>query len=155
MDTSEMVLEFMGKFGQSTYDELVDLRTNMFTEELREFAKAYGTGDIVEMFDAVLDLTYVQEGTIQCLHPLDEQSVIQSHVVINCTLSFSQSIGKHLMDEDFMEMLEEGFAEVHRSNMSKLGEDGKPIYREDGKVLKGPNYTPPNLVPILEKYGVL
>lgn len=36
------------------------------------------------------------------------------------------------------------FAEVHRSNMSKLV-DGKPLKREDGKVLKGPNYTPPNL----------
>ena len=34
---------------------------------------------------------------------------------------------------------------VHESNMSKLGEDGKPIYREDGKVLKGPNYKPPDL----------
>ena len=37
------------------------------------------------------------------------------------------------------------FDEVHRSNMSKLGEDGKPIYREDGKVMKGPNYKPPNM----------
>ena len=34
---------------------------------------------------------------------------------------------------------------VFESNMSKLGEDGKPIYREDGKVLKGPNYAPPSL----------
>ena len=34
---------------------------------------------------------------------------------------------------------------VHKSNMSKLDEDGKPIYREDGKVLKGPNYKPPDL----------
>ena len=34
---------------------------------------------------------------------------------------------------------------VHISNMSKLGDDGKPIYREDGKVLKGPNYQPPIL----------
>jgi predicted HAD superfamily Cof-like phosphohydrolase len=40
-------------------------------------------------------------------------------------------------------------AEIHRSNMSKLGEDGKPIYREDGKVLKGPGYEPPRLEPIL------
>ena len=39
----------------------------------------------------------------------------------------------------------EAFYRVHRSNMSKLGEDGKPIYREDGKVLKGPNYEQPNL----------
>jgi predicted HAD superfamily Cof-like phosphohydrolase len=37
------------------------------------------------------------------------------------------------------------FNEVHRSNLSKLGKDGKPIYREDGKLLKGPNYTPPQL----------
>jgi predicted HAD superfamily Cof-like phosphohydrolase len=41
--------------------------------------------------------------------------------------------------------LDEALNRVHRSNMSKLGEDGKPIYREDGKVLKGPNYQPPNL----------
>jgi len=41
------------------------------------------------------------------------------------------------------------FAEVQRSNMSKLDEDGKPIYRDDGKVLKGPNYRPPNLKEIM------
>jgi predicted HAD superfamily Cof-like phosphohydrolase len=37
------------------------------------------------------------------------------------------------------------FNRVHASNMSKLGEDGKPIYREDGKVMKSENYTAPNL----------
>lgn len=41
------------------------------------------------------------------------------------------------------------FDEIHRSNMSKLGADGKPIYREDGKVLKGPNYFPPNIEGVL------
>ena len=41
--------------------------------------------------------------------------------------------------------LDEALNRVHLSNMSKLGEDGKPIYREDGKVLKGPNYKPPDL----------
>ena len=41
--------------------------------------------------------------------------------------------------------LDEALHRVHQSNLSKLGEDGKPIYREDGKVLKGPNYAPPNL----------
>lgn len=41
--------------------------------------------------------------------------------------------------------------EVHSSNMSKLGEDGKPIRRKDGKVMKGPNYRPPNLKKILEE----
>ena len=42
------------------------------------------------------------------------------------------------------------FEEVHRSNMSKLGQDGKPVYREDGKVLKGPDYFDPDLGAILE-----
>ena len=41
--------------------------------------------------------------------------------------------------------LDEAMHRVHESNMSKLDEEGKPIYREDGKVLKGPNYKPPNL----------
>lgn len=43
------------------------------------------------------------------------------------------------------------FAEVHRSNMSKLGEDGKPIRREgDGKVMKGPNYFKPDLAQFIK-----
>ena len=42
------------------------------------------------------------------------------------------------------------FTEVHRSNMSKLGIDGKPIYRHDGKVLKGRNYSPPQLAKIIQ-----
>lgn len=45
--------------------------------------------------------------------------------------------------------LDEVIREVHRSNMSKLGEDGRPIYREDGKVLKGPGYFPPNIEGLL------
>ena len=45
----------------------------------------------------------------------------------------------------------EVFDEIPRSNMSKLGEDGHPIFREDGKVLKGPNYFKPNIGSILKK----
>ncbi len=41
--------------------------------------------------------------------------------------------------------LDEAMYRIHDSNMSKLDKDGKPIYREDGKVLKGPNYAPPSL----------
>ena len=43
------------------------------------------------------------------------------------------------------DIIEDVFTEIQASNMSKLGADGKPIYREDGKVLKGPNYFKPNL----------
>ena len=41
--------------------------------------------------------------------------------------------------------LDEALNRVHESNMSKLDEDGQPIFRKDGKVLKGPNYAPPSL----------
>ena len=46
--------------------------------------------------------------------------------------------------------LDEAMRRVHKSNMSKLGEDGKPIYRADGKVLKGPNYKKPNLLDLVK-----
>jgi predicted HAD superfamily Cof-like phosphohydrolase len=45
--------------------------------------------------------------------------------------------------------IEAVFDEIQRSNMSKLGHDGKPIYREDGKVMKGPNYFKPDFTEIL------
>jgi len=47
--------------------------------------------------------------------------------------------------------IEEVFNEIQRSNMSKLGADGKPIYRADGKVLKGPNYFKPDIAAVLKK----
>jgi len=46
--------------------------------------------------------------------------------------------------------LDEAIARVHASNLSKLGSDGKPIRRADGKVLKGPNYEPPDLKDLVE-----
>lgn len=46
--------------------------------------------------------------------------------------------------------LQPAFVKVHKSNMSKLGLDGKPILREDGKILKGPNYAPPDLEDLVE-----
>lgn len=56
-----------------------------------------------------------------------------------------------IIEHGMQDKIEEVFNEIQRSNMSKLGEDGKPIYREDGKVLKGPNYFKPNIGAILEK----
>ena len=46
--------------------------------------------------------------------------------------------------------LDKCFKEVQRANMSKLGEDGKPIFNEKGKVMKGPNYREPNLKQFVE-----
>lgn len=49
------------------------------------------------------------------------------------------------VDIDPLKNLDEAFMRVHRSNMTKLWEDGKPKYREDGKILKSPNYKEPDL----------
>ncbi|ADV47721.1 nucleoside triphosphate pyrophosphohydrolase family protein [Cellulophaga sp. E16_2] len=56
-----------------------------------------------------------------------------------------------ILEHGMQYKIEEVFNEIQRSNMSKLGADGKPIYREDGKVLKGPNYFAPNIDEILKE----
>ena len=56
-----------------------------------------------------------------------------------------------IISHGFQDKIEALFDEIQRSNMSKLGIDGKPIYREDGKVLKGPNYFKPDIEKILNK----
>ena len=49
-----------------------------------------------------------------------------------------------IIEHGMSDIIEDVFDEIQKSNMSKLGADGKPIYREDGKVMKGPNYFKPN-----------
>lgn len=56
-----------------------------------------------------------------------------------------------ILEHGMQYKIEEVFNEIQRSNMSKLDENGKPIYREDGKVLKGPNYFKPDINTILNK----
>ena len=56
-----------------------------------------------------------------------------------------------IIEHGLQHKIEEVFEEIQRSNMSKLGENGQPIYREDGKVLKGPNYFKPDIQSILDK----
>jgi predicted HAD superfamily Cof-like phosphohydrolase len=55
-----------------------------------------------------------------------------------------------ILSHGMQEVIEEVFEEIQRSNMSKLGEDGKPIYREDGKVMKGQNYFRPDIASVLK-----
>ena len=56
-----------------------------------------------------------------------------------------------ILEHGMQYKIEAIFNEIQRSNMSKLGADGKPIYREDGKVLKGPDYFEPDILSILDK----
>ena len=55
-----------------------------------------------------------------------------------------------ILSHGMQHIIEEVFDEIQDSNMSKLGADGKPIYREDGKVMKGPNYRKPDLKQFLD-----
>jgi len=55
-----------------------------------------------------------------------------------------------ILKHGLQDKIEEVFNEIQNSNMSKLDAEGKPIFREDGKILKGPNYFPPNIFKILE-----
>ena len=50
-----------------------------------------------------------------------------------------------ILSHGLQDRIEDIFEEIQRSNMSKLGSDGKPIYRKDGKVMKGPNYFKPDI----------
>jgi predicted HAD superfamily Cof-like phosphohydrolase len=54
-----------------------------------------------------------------------------------------------IIEHGMQDKIEEVFDEIQKSNLSKLGENGKPIYREDGKVMKGPNYFKPDILKIL------
>lgn len=84
---------------------------------------------IHEEFDELKQAVYSNNGTLE-----DVADALSD--ILYVTYGMAHSFG---IDIDGC------FREVHHSNMSKLGEDGKPIYRNDGKVLKGPNYRPPNL----------
>jgi len=57
-----------------------------------------------------------------------------------------------VLKHGMQDVIGEIFDEIQRSNMSKLDENNQPIFREDGKVMKGPNYFKPNIKGILEKH---
>jgi predicted HAD superfamily Cof-like phosphohydrolase len=56
-----------------------------------------------------------------------------------------------ILSHGMQHKITEVFEEIQKSNMSKLGGNGKPIYREDGKVMKGPNYFKPNIKEVFDK----
>jgi len=76
---------------------------------------------------------------------LDADNQLIKGFVVNATDTLKELADLVYVCYQYAENLGEALNRVHQSNMSKLGEDGEPVYREDGKVLKGPNYQPPNL----------
>ena len=57
-----------------------------------------------------------------------------------------------IIEHGMQDLIDEVFEEIHRSNLSKLDENGNPIYRKDGKVIKGPNYFKPDIKKIIENF---
>ena len=121
--------------------ELRILRTKLLIEEVLELATAFGLNVVCNVIDGV------QHVAIE-----ENKNLVPNVVEIADGLGDIRYVtdGANLC---FGLPAEEILAEIHRSNMSKLGEDGKPIYREDGKVLKGPNYFEPDIAKIINKYS--
>ena len=126
MSNFNLVEEFMTTFGQE-----VKTKAEWPNEDVCDLR-----GDLIsDEFDELREAIYTKEGTL-----VDVADALTDLLVVIYGAGHAFGID-----------LDSCFAEVHRSNMSKLGEDGKPIYREDGKVLKGPNFSEPDLKGIVNE----
>lgn len=117
--------------------KLLELRVRMLAEELAEMARACGITLLIDSQKPEGDDVLVQHngGAYDPVETADALADIRYLVDgANCVLGIP---GQLVLNE------------VHRSNMSKLGADGQPIRREDGKILKGPNYFKPNIRKVL------
>ena len=121
-----------------------------WVEDVKEFRRCYGLNTPAKTEGEVMtQLGCVSEEFLELFREIIKSHYTPSVKVLDgiCDLLYT-TIGLALaLGCD----IEGAFAEVQRSNMTKLGADGKPIYREDGKVLKGPNFEPPRLEPYLPK----
>lgn len=121
-------------------------------EKVKEFMLTYGQNvnenpTMIDYETAKLRLNLIYEEYLELEEAiLDEKNLVSVADALTDILYVTYGAGLAFGID-----LDKCFKEVHRSNMSKLGSDGKPIYREDGKVLKGPNYTPPDLKPFIEE----
>lgn len=123
MSNFSKVFQFMHSFGQETLS-----RPTLPDNELAD-----------------LRLDLIQEEVGELLTALEKKDIVEIADALTDILYVTYGAG-HAFGLD----LDECFEEVHQSNMSKLGIDGKPIYREDGKVLKGRGYKPPQLGRIIQ-----
>ena len=148
-----LVKEFYIAFGQQEFlekemtDERMKLRKRLFDEELKEYEMAEKNKDKVEMLDAVCDMYYIYIGTLLELHKGNIGDVASR--IFFLSDEKTGFLFKLETKNGFDKILPKAFEEVHRSNMSKL-ENGKAIFREDGKILKGKNYFRPNLKQFVE-----
>lgn len=121
-------------------EEIVDLRINMIEEETQETATGFGM--------------MAEDWVIDPDSKVDVPVVDPVQVADGCIDSIVVHLGAllHLFGEACTRDL---WLEVQRSNLAKIGPNGEVIRREDGKVLKGPDWTPPDVEGILRKHGII
>ena len=114
-------------------------------EKVKLFMDTYGqeVKDKAEFSDAKtnkLRIDLIKEELEELTQAMNEKNLLEVADALTDILYVTYGAG-HAFGID----LDKCFDEVQNSNMSKLGEDGKPIYNESGKVMKGPNYFKPDL----------
>jgi len=120
---------------------------------VKQFHKAFGLGVSEELKPDLGN----QKNNLRFNLMKEENEEYLEAVQNNDLIEIADALGDMLyilcgtiLEHGLQYKIESVFDEIQRSNMSKLNLDGKPIYREDGKVLKGPNYCKPNFVEILK-----
>ena len=120
--------------------EKVGLFMTTFGQEVKK--KSELSSDKINL----LRLSLIQEELDELTKAINENDILEVADALTDILYVTYGAG-HAFGVD----LDKCFDEVQKSNMSKLGDDGKPIYNENGKVLKGPNYFKPDLSKFLKK----
>ncbi len=126
---------------------------NKYTAAVREFHEAFGLGvkesPTADLGEAKNLLRYklMREENEEYLEAANNNDLVE---VADALGDMLYILCGTLIEHGMQYKIDEVFDEIQRSNMSKLGADGKPIYRDDGKVLKGPNYFKPDIQAILE-----
>ena len=122
--------------GASLERESLDMRMSLIAEEFAELVGAvYGQAARAEIESSYHRAVAADDGARDTVETADALADLV-YVIYGMALETGIDLAAVL-------------AEVQRSNMSKLGADGKPVHREDGKVLKGPDYFPPNVEAVL------
>ncbi len=151
----EMVGEFHEVFGHPKHvsprpaePQLAKLRLNLLLEEMSELVEAVGGASTKNqnLHDVVRRLRAAQQVVNQAPdYEFDNQDVVEVADALTDILYVANGAG-HAYGVD----LDRCMVEVHSSNMSKLDPaTGKPIYRDDGKVMKGSDYRAPDLATVL------
>lgn len=121
---------------------------------VQEFHEAFGLGihqePIAKLSDNKLKLRFdlMAEENEEYLEAVKENNLVE---VADALGDMLYILCGTILEHGMQHKIEAVFNEIQLSNMSKLGANGKPIYREDGKVMKGPNYFKPNIIKVLKK----